>query len=437
MLNLRFSNSPFKIIVFFYLLFVLIFTILFSLPVSTNKDIPLIDAFFLAVSGISITGLSTFDLNSTLTITGKVFLLLAIQFGGIGIMVILGSFLMVFTKNLSLFQQTLLSFDTNQFSLKSIKKLTLFIFLYTFLIEGVASLIFYSYIKINPNFLDDTVFLSIFHAISSFTNSGFDLFEGGLANFSDDGFFLIGTSLLIILGSIGFPSVLELAIKKGKKLSLYTKINLIMHSVLLSLGTIIFFVLEYDRSFNNFNLSEKIYNSFFLSSTTRNGGLSSLPVVDFSETTILIILILMFIGGSASSCGGGIRVTTLFVVLARAFNTIKGRNDVIVFKKTLYQEEVNKAHLIFFSFIGLFFTSVLVLSFVENIKINHLIFEIMSALTTTGLSFGVTDQLSNFSLIWLCVLMIIGRIGIIALVYSLMKPRNSSIKYPKEHIIVG
>lgn len=437
-MNLKFTNSPFKFIVFIYFLSILFFAFLYSLPISQIKHIDLIDAFFLSTSGISITGLTTIGLNEHLSYLGKIFLLIEIQFGGIGIMVILGSFFMLFNKNLSLFQQTLLTFDTNQLSLKSIKKLTIFIFCYTFLIELLGTLFFYFYVKVQPEESNESFFLSLFHAVSSFTNSGFDLFQGTINEFSNYSLFLLFTSLLLILGSIGFPSVLELSFKKkNKKISLYTKINLIMHGILLMAGFILFFVLEFNNNLKGLSLGDKLSNAFFLSSTTRNGGFASLPVQEFDFTTIFIIMILMFIGGSASSCGGGIRVTTLFVVFARAYNTIRGRNSVVVFKKTLYDEDINKAHLIFFSFISIFVFSVILLSSIEPLPFTAVAFEIMSALTTTGLSMGITEDLNSFSQLYLCLLMIIGRIGIIALIYSLIKPSNSTIKYSKEHIIVG
>lgn len=419
--------------------FTVLFTLIYCLPFSHNGKLSIVDAFFLAASGISITGLTPFDLHSTLTFYGKLALLIEIQFGGIGIMVILSSFLLLLRQNLSISQQLLISFDTNHQSLKSIKKLVIFIFLYAFLLESIGAFFFYSYIKLHPTYSDTPFFLAVFHAVSSFTNAGFDLFGNGLVDYTHASFFLVMTAFLIVLGSLGFPSVFELVFKRRtkQKLSLFTKVNLVVHGTLLGIGTLCFLAIEYHQSFQSLPIIEKLANAFFLAATTRNAGFASIHLVHFSQASLILIGILMFIGGSASSCGGGIRVSTFFVLVSRTISTLVGRKEVVLFKKTLYDEEVQKAQVIFFSFLSLFGFSTFVLTLVEHQSIGTLAFEVLSALTTTGLSLGITSDLSTFSKLWLCGLMIIGRIGIIAFMYVLIHPKKTHIRYAKEHIIVG
>lgn len=437
MSRFQFKQHPFRIIFSLYFVFILLFAFIYKTPLMYHHDFSFVNAFFLSASAMSVTGLTTVSITDDLTRAGQLVLLFQIQFGGIGIMTILGSMLLLFKRNVSLPYQTLMSFDQNQKNLKSIGKLMMFIFLLTISVEFVGFLCFLPFILPQYDSLSEGLFVAAFHAGSSFTNAGFDLFGNSLFQFSHQPLFILITSLLIFLGVIGFPVILELLSPPNKRLSLYARVNLHVHIFLILIGFFIFLFVDVFWMKDEFSLTQRLTSALFLSVSARNAGLSIMDLHLLSFSSILIMMMLMFIGGAPSSCGGGIRTTTFAVVIMKIWSIIRGKSDVQMFKKSLYEDDVNKAFLVFFSFLGLFFVSLFVLSLVEKVNNLALAFEIMSALSTTGLSMGITDDLSTFSKIWLIILMIIGRTGVIVLIYSFVETKPSSVKYSKESMIVG
>jgi Trk K+ transport system NAD-binding subunit len=347
------------------------------LPGSSYHSLSFIDALFLSASGMSVTGLSTIDVADNLTLVGKCFLLIQIQFGGIGIMAILGVFLILFNKKLSLPHQTLMSFDQNQKSLKSIRKLILFIVSFTLIIECIGFLFFFPLFYKESHNLSHAVFMSGFHSVSSFTNAGFTLLDHGLSYYATNPWFVLGTSVLLIAGVIGFPTFLEFFYSKNKKKSLYTKLNLITHSSLLLIGFGCFYLFERTNTLHSFSFIDSFTNAFFLSVTSRNGGLSTVSIGELMPSSLYILMLLMFIGGSASSCGGGIRTTTFAVLVSKAVSIAKGRRDVVIFKKRVDNEDINKAFFVFIMYFTLFFVSSILLAFVEKMPMESISFEVI------------------------------------------------------------
>lgn len=438
MSQIKFKHSPFKVIVLSYLLLTFLLSFFYMLPISTTKPLSFIDALFLSTSGMSVTGLSTIDIAENLTRIGQLVLLVQIQIGGIGIMVVWMTVLLFLKQHVSLSQQTIISFDQNQNGLKSIKKLSKYIIGLTLIVQSFGFLLFFPTINNQQENVLDSIFISSFHSVSSFTGAGFDLFGDSLQSFSSNTLFVLVTSLLILGGALGFPTLLEIISSNNKKKSLFTKTNIFIHSFLLLIGFCSFLLFEFSNAYLNFSIKEKFINALFLSVTSRNAGLTTIDISSVSLSSLIILMGLMFIGASASSCGGGIRTTTFAVLVAKMISAIKGNKDVVLFKKNLYEEDINKAYLIFCTFFLLFFFSVIFVShFEKNFSLEQIAFEVMSALTTTGLSTGITSELTSISKLWLIKLMIIGRIGIVALIYTIIKPKERNSKYLKEHLIVG
>lgn len=437
MAQITFKQSPVKLIVSIYLILSFLFMVLYLLPFSHNGDLKPIDAWFVSVSAISVTGLSSIDVSSVLTRFGQTLLMIQIQLGGIGIMSFIAVLFLLFRKKLSLPQQTLMSFDQNQSSLKSIRRLTTYIVLVAFIIELIGFLLFLKPVYAHYRTIGDTLFISAFHAIASFTNAGFDLFGDSLFSFSTVPMMVIPTALLIFLGVLGFPIYLELFFSKGKKKSLFFKVNVFSHLILITAGFLLFFLLEKQNESLSFSTAERALNTFFLSVTSRSGGLSTFDIGFLSEASFLILIILMFIGGSPSSVGGGIRTTTLVVLVAKFIASIKGKEETVLFKKALYEKDINNAFIVFFGFLITYLTFTLIIITIEPYSSRELFFEVMSALTTTGLSTGITSELSTVSKLLLSFLMILGRVGIISLIYSFVKRKKSNIKHVHERIIVG
>lgn len=437
MSRFQFKQSPFRLIFLLYTVFIFLFTGIYALPTMHYGSISFVDLLFLSTSAMSVTGLSTISVAHDLTKAGQVVLFLQIQFGGIGIMAFLGSMMLIFRRKVSLPYQTLMSFDQNQRNLKSVGKLMLFIVSFMVIVETVGFLCFLPFVAPHYDHFKDALLPTMFHAGASFTNAGFDLFGGSLVSFSHQPLFLFLTSVLIFLGVMGFPVVMELLTKGKRKLSLYTKVNLTVHMILIMIGFIVFLCVDLWHVRGDYSITERITNSLFFSITSRNAGMTTLDLNLLSFPSLLIMMSLMFIGGAPSSCGGGIRTTTFAVVVMKIWSIIRGKSDVQMAKKSLYEEDVNKALLVFFSFAGLFLFSLFSLSIIEGGHIRQLAFEIMSALSTTGLSLGGTASLTTFSKIWLCVLMVVGRLGIVVLIYSFVDTKPSSVKYAKESMIVG
>lgn len=431
----KFRQSPFQVIFILYFSMILVFSVLYVLPISHVHAVSFIDAFFLSSSAMSATGLSSISITEDLSVTGQVFLLLQMQLGGIGIMAIFGALMIMLKRPISLPSQAVMTFDQNQKTPHSITKFILFIVGYAFLIEFVAFLFFLPSVLAHTNGAYG-VFSAFFLAVSSFTNAGFDLFGNGLMDFSHNHVVLLTSTALIFLGSIGFPIVFEFLFSKQKKKSLFFKANVLVHIFLIVSGFLFFFFADFwHLSF--YNLGEKLSNALFFSLSGRNTGLLTTDISLFSVPSILFAMMLMFIGASPSSCGGGIRTSTFAVIVVKIISIARGSRDAHMFKKTLHEEDVNKAFLIFFSFVSLFFISFFMLCFIENQSPYALSFEVMSALSTAGLSMGITAKLTVFSKIWLSLLMVIGRIGIIVLLYTFIENKTSTIKYAKESIIVG
>jgi Trk-type K+ transport system membrane component len=303
-------------------------------------------------------------------------------------------------------------------------------------IELIGAIATYFSIRETVRDVPRLIFISIFHSISSFANAGFDLFGTSLSSFNQNTPFLLITGLLIIAGAIGYPIYIELLHFRKKK-SLYFKVNLYVHSLLIVIGTALFSLIEWKNDlFDGFGFTDKLTNLWFLAVSPRNAGYFSFDLKDLSEASLLIVMILMFIGGSSSSTSGGIRTSTLAVLFAKCKAIIKGQEPNL-FKRSISKENVDRSILIFFVFFCLFFVPTIAIMVVEKMKFMPAGFEVMSAVTTTGLSLGITADLTVFSKIILSLLMLLGRIGFITFIYVWTKEEKSKMRYTKEDLIVG
>lgn len=420
-----------------YTCLVLCFAYLLFQPFANKTGISLVDALFVSASAMSVTGLTPIDVSQDLTTLGQVILLIQFQIGGIGIMAIFTYILIFIGREFSISQLLVMSADQNQKSISSIQKIMFYVVVITLSVEFVGVLCTYPTISkiYEPGW--NSLFMSVFHTVSAFTNAGFDLFGDSLIGFQKQTFFLVSSMFLMLVGVLGFPLILDLFNFKRKKKTLFTKVNLFTHAILLIVGFILFLFSEWDQAFVGLNIKDKIANAFFLSMTSRNAGLSSIDVGFVQNGTLLVLLFLMFIGASSSSCGGGVRTSTIAVIVSKIWSIARGKEDASLFRKTIPNDTVNKSFLVFFVFLLFYLISLVVISLIEPFSLRDLSFEVLSALTTTGLSTGITSELSVFSKLLLSLLMLIGRVGIIAWIYLFIKEKNTKTKFIKEDIIVG
>ncbi|EME3578741.1 TrkH family potassium uptake protein [Enterococcus faecium] len=444
--------SSIQIIVFYYILMTVLSLVLFYMPIFREPDshVSFVDMLFMAISTVSVTGLSTFDINSVFNDNGIILLEILFQVGGLGIMMISTTFVIFSKRRITLKQRQLIMTDMNQPRLSGIVRLiriTFAILIWFQLLFGTFFSIYFYY----RGYFDrwrDAVFYGFYQAISAVTNSGFDVTGDSIKPFAHDYFFLILIMFLIFVGGIGFPVLMEcrewLLYKRSNaklpfRFSLFTKLAVLAFVILFVSGTVLIYLLEKDHLFQDSNMSVKWINSMFYSITTRNAGLQIHDLGDFQITTLIIFSLLMFIGCSPSSVGGGIRTTTVAIIGLYLYSFLKSEDNINIFGRRIDQDDVRKSVVVFMLSLGMCFFCIVFLSATEEQTLISIIIEVTSAFGTTGLSLGITGDLSVVGKITIATLMFIGRIGML---YTLMlfvpkETRDLGYEYPSEKIIIG
>ncbi|MCY9268494.1 TrkH family potassium uptake protein, partial [Bacillus licheniformis] len=419
--------------------------ILLSLPVAhkNNVEWSFIDALFTAVSAVSVTGLTVVDTADTFSTAGIWILAFVLQFGGIGVMA-LGTFVwLIFGKRIGLKERRLIMTDQNQSNLSGLVKLMKHVLGLILLIELFGGLILGTYFLKYFETPGEAFMHGFFTSISATTNGGFDITGNSLIPFQHDYFVQFIVMMLIILGAIGFPVLIEVKdflLSKERKFSfsLFTKLTSVTFFLLVIGGAIGIFAMEARFAFSGKSWHEVFFFSLFQSTTTRSGGLATIDISQFTHTTILFMCMLMFIGASPSSVGGGIRTTTFALNLLALFHFARGNKSVKVFKRELHQADLMKSLIVTLMAVILVFVSTLILTVTEKHSLLELLFEVCSAFGTTGLSMGITPDLSTIGKSVIILLMFIGRIGIVTLLYLFgRKEIEANYHYPKERIIIG
>lgn len=440
--------SPFRIIIFSYFVLILIASCLLYLPFAQKPGIKLAfsEAFFTAGSAISVTGLTVVSIADTFSVFGVIILVIIIQLGGVGIMT-LGTFVwMMMGRKIFLSQRMLIMVDQNRGSFAGLVNLMKNILGIAILIEMIGAMILGSYYMYYFDTWYQAFYQGAFASLTAFTNAGFDITGQSLIPFANDYFVQVVTILLVIAGAIGFPVLVELreyfSGKHSKyRFSLFTKITVTTYMFLLVFGAISIWLLERGKYYVGMEWHQQLFFSLFNSVTARSAGLATMNIGDYSLATLLLLSGLMTIGASPSSVGGGIRTTTLAVMFLTIRSFALGKKDVKVFGRELHQDDIQKAFIVLSVFILILFSSIVLISAIEHsseFALMAIIFEVSSAFGTCGLSMGITSELSTGSQFILVLLMFIGRIGLVALLFSMKrKDTKSHYNYPKERIIIG
>ncbi|HDR6310942.1 MULTISPECIES: TrkH family potassium uptake protein [Bacillus] len=437
---------PVQLIVLFYLLAVVVSVILLSFPFVTKAGVKwtFIDALFTSVSAVSVTGLSVVTISDTFTTAGIIMLALILQLGGLGIMA-LGTFVWIITgKKIGLQRRRLIMADHNQGNLSGLVELMRSILIVIISIELIGAILLGTRFLLYFPTWQEAYFHGFFAAVSATTNGGFDLTGQSLIPYKKDYIVQMIHMLLIILGAIGFPVLMEVKQFLSKRrqqlfrFSLFTKLTTTTFFALVIVGTIMIFLLERNQFLAGKSWHETVFYTLFQSVTTRSGGLATMDIRELSQPTLLFMSILMFIGASPSSVGGGIRTTTFAVSILSLYTFARGGRTVRVFKRQLHEEDVLKASVVMTMGILLCATALFILSITENVPLMSLIVEVCSAFGTTGLSTGITPDLTTVGKLVLIVLMFIGRVGILTFILaSGGREQPPRYKYPKERIIIG
>lgn len=440
-------STPFQAIVSYYFIAIAFSFILLRLP-GVHKEgleVGLLDSLFTAVSAVSVTGLTVFDISETYTTFGIIMLLVVLQLGAIGIMS-LGTFIWLLVgKKIGLRERQLIMVDHNQYNLSGVVSLIKEIIKILFVIEFVGALILTSYFTQYYDSIKDTVLHGIFAAVSATTNGGFDITGQSLAPYADDYFVQTINMILITLGAIGFPVLIEvkhfLLNKDNKrfKFSLFTKITTSTYAILFIVGTLGILIVEAFNAFKGMTWHKMLFSSMFHSVSTRSAGLTTFDVSKFTETTDIFLSFMMFIGASPSSVGGGIRTTTFAIAILFLINFARGKDSIQIFGRQIYTIDVYRSYVVIILATAMVVIATMILLLTEkNATLIQIIFEITSAFGTCGMSLGITTDLSSPGKIIIMILMFVGRVGLISFLYSIGGDKEKpKYQYPKERVIIG
>lgn len=439
--------TPAQLIVIFYVAAVIVSVCLLSLPIALKPGVHwhFLDVLFTAVSAVSVTGLSVVSTVDTFSTAGVFILMFILQFGGIGIMT-LGTFVWVLLgKKIGLKERKLIMTDQNQSTLSGLVNLMRQILFIIILIELIGTIILGTYFLTYFPTWQEAYLQGMFASVSATTNAGFDITGNSLIPFAHDYFVQFINIILLTLGAIGFPVLIELRDYMTSRkntlrphFSLYSKLTSITFFALMFFGTVIILLFEANDFFADKSWHESFFYAFFQSATTRNGGLATMDVSDFSSATLLSLCFLMFIGASPSSVGGGIRTTTFAIIVLLIISFARGKKSIKVFRREIDPEDVRKSVVVSFLALMLCFVATIILMDTESFSLMEIMFEVSSAFGTTGLSMGITADLSPIGKVVITSLMFIGRIGILSFILLFNRgEQEGNYHYPKERIIVG
>ncbi|MDA3957594.1 TrkH family potassium uptake protein [Oceanispirochaeta sp.] len=423
----------------------LIGALLLYLPAAWNGPdrLHFIDSLFTSASAVCVTGLITVD-TSQYTLLGKSVIMILIQAGGLGIITFATLLLLIPGRRISFNNRSLIK----NFYVEGIeyepKKIIKSILLLTFFTEMIGALILF----VRFHDLPQGGFTAVFHAISAFCNAGFSTFPNSLEEWNRDPLVMITVSLLVICGGISFVVLHDISarVRRAKpKLSLHSTVVLITTLILVLGGTIFFYISERHRAFEYLLPPQKILNAFFHVVTPRTAGFNALPMNSFSPKSNMFTMVLMFIGAAPGSMAGGIKVTTLFLVLLSLFRGIDKNGDSFFGHYRIPARVISHAGLFFIKALFLLSCVIFLLSLTErsllengHIGIFELVFEAISAFGTVGLSLGVTAKLSFLGKIIIIGTMLSGRIGLIFMATDRIKHcKVQMVEYPFGEVITG
>lgn len=437
--------QPTQVLAYGFLSLILLGGFLLSLPISssTGEFTNFIDALFTATSALCVTGLTVVETASHWNALGKIIILLLIQIGGMGIMATVSIGIFAAGSRISLQSRFIMKESLDETGISGVVRLTRAVLFLTFGIETLGALLLTIAFSTHMP-LGQAIAFGIFHSISAFCNAGFDIIGSqSLVDYGSNWAVILPIMLLIIIGGLGFTVLLDLrAYGKRKRLSLHSKVVLIITGILILLGTVLFFFLESNNpvTLEKMSFLDKFAHSLFQSVTTRTAGYASLDQSKLKESSLMLTTILMFIGGSPASTAGGIKTTTLGVLLFAVLSMIKGKSDTELMRRSISYDTLRKALTLLMIGVLLVLGVSFILSITEEgIPLNSLIYEAVSALGTVGLSLGITSQLSPLGKILLMLLMYFGRVGPITMMVVIARriENRDLIHYPKERIHIG
>ena len=438
-----FFGRPEVLICWTFLAIIAVGTLLLTFPISAapGHTVTPIDALFTSTSAVCVTGLTTLDTEHDFSTFGHVVIMLLIQVGGLNIMVLSAFTAVLLGRGLSLRNEKVLGEMLDLQPERSVYPLVRFIVAATLAIEGIgAMLITISYLNHGEK-LGAAIWKGVFHSISAFCNAGFALHSTNLVPFKEDPLYLLTISGLITAGGIGFAVLAAVWTRMvhRRKNTFATQVQLVLwaSTILVVLGTVLIAAIEWDASLAGLSVFDKWVNALLQSVTTRTAGFNSVEMAALKPATVLIMLLWMFIGASPGGTGGGIKTTTATVLLSILPAIARGRQNVVVFGRALPLEIVYRSAAITAVSAGTVFIATGILLVTQQMPLDKILFEVVSALGTVGLSLGVTPLLDTFGKALISIVMFLGRIGPLTLALLLARQEASRVAYPEARVMVG
>ena len=442
--HIGFQNklSSFQIIILGFAGVIVLGALLLMLPISTQNGAvtPFSKTLFTATSAVCVTGLVVFDTASYWSGFGQLIILIMIQIGGLGVISVASFLSMLAGRKISLMQRQTMQNALSAPQMGGIVKLTRFIFLVSFAIEGIGALL------LMPVFMTKYgirgIWMAVFHSVSAFCNAGFDLMGNqtgqysSLTSFAGSGYVTLVICLLIMIGGIGFLTWKDIAVKKTrfKEYSMQTKVILVTTAILIVIPAVFFFFSD----FANEPLKDRICMSVFQAVTPRTAGFNTADLNKMSDAGRSVMMLLMLIGGSPGSTAGGMKTTTIAVLFANALAVFRKRQNANCYGRRIDDSTVKNASAILFMYVFFSMLSAIIISITDGISMQMGMFETFSAIGTVGLTLGITPTLSAVSRFVLILLMFFGRVGGLTIIYAAFSQKDAStLKYPMENITVG
>jgi trk system potassium uptake protein TrkH len=428
-------------------------TIMLSLPFATPQDegrMPVIDSLFTATSATCVTGLTVKDTGSHFSPFGRLVIFILFQAGGLGIMTFSTLFAVMLGRRIGFSGTDAIRSTLDRQSIHGLKRLIAYILAITVAAEAIgASFLFLRWRMITDWGVIETLEKAVFHAVSGFCNAGFSLFRASLMQFESDPFINLTMILLIFFGGIGFIVIMDLIglfYRRGvaRRISLQSKIALVVSLVLIVTGAVLMLVFEKENVMRAMSWPQRLWGSVFQAVTARTAGFNTIPTGSLTVPSLLFIVFLMFIGASPGSTGGGIKTCTFAVLVATVVGMMKNRKRARLFNRSIPREVIREALVIFFLGLSWIFVFTILLAFFEgryaqgNGTLLKYLFEVVSAFGTVGLSTGITEGLSNIGKLCIVATMFAGRVGPLTLALALaFRERKDIYVFPEETIMVG
>ena len=448
----KISLSTTQIILLSFLATILFGSFLLALPISSANGVSVsyVDALFTATTATCVTGLVTVTTATTWSIFGQAVILVLIQIGGLGIITVMSGFMLMLNKRMGIGDRLLIQDSFNLNTMSGLSKFIKSVLAGTLIIEGIGALLYM--LVFVRDFGAKGIWISVFNSVSAFCNAGIDIIgDSSLCAYATNPIINITTSLLIILGGIGYVvwwDVIRVmknrnACKKRifRHLTLHSKIAIVSTVCLILGGTAVIFACEYNnpQTIGGMSLIDKLQVSIFQSVTTRTAGFATVPQENLTGAASVASLILMFIGGSPVGTGGGVKTVTVVVLLCSAFATIRNKQRATLFNRAVSSQSIRKAVAVVTMFLLVMFTAVILLAISSDAAIIDVIYESVSATATVGLSRNLTAGLNLFGKLVIIATMYFGRVGPISLAIALgSKGENqNAVSDPIEEISIG